>query len=111
MDSIEKCIVERALHDQEILNRLNDEKLQIQECKLQEVKAADASLRDTNNSGSVSDNGNAHSSENNFSKTGNYQSLEKQSSTFGNDSCRSGNECNDRSNSRDDMDIRPSYDT
>ncbi|GJR35912.1 hypothetical protein Tco_1211596 [Tanacetum coccineum] len=59
----------------------------IQECKLQEVKAADASLRDTNNSGSVSDNGNAHSSENNFSKTGNYQSSEKQSSTSGNDSC------------------------
>ncbi|GKF55156.1 hypothetical protein Tco_0165496, partial [Tanacetum coccineum] len=61
--SIEKCIVERALHDQEILNRLkrlNDKKLQIQECKLQEVKGADASSRDTNNSGSVSDNGNAH---------------------------------------------------
>ncbi|GKB89254.1 hypothetical protein Tco_0961526, partial [Tanacetum coccineum] len=67
-----------------------------QKCKLQEVKAADASLRDTNNSGSVSDNGNAHSSDNNFNKTGNYQTLEKQSSTSGNDSYRSRNECNDR---------------
>ncbi|GKF92479.1 hypothetical protein Tco_0279198, partial [Tanacetum coccineum] len=43
MDSIEKCIVERALHEQEIQKRLNDRKLQIQECKVQEVKAADAS--------------------------------------------------------------------
>ncbi|GJS55382.1 hypothetical protein Tco_0628744 [Tanacetum coccineum] len=51
MDSVEKCIVERALHEQEIqkrLKRLNDRKLQIQECKVQEVKTTNASSKDTN---------------------------------------------------------------
>ncbi|GJY55956.1 hypothetical protein Tco_0455071 [Tanacetum coccineum] len=40
MDSVEKCIVERALQEQEIrkrLKRLNDKQLQIQECKVQEA--------------------------------------------------------------------------
>ncbi|GJX42950.1 hypothetical protein Tco_0259626 [Tanacetum coccineum] len=74
MDSIKKCIVKRALHDQEIQNRLkrlNDGKLQIQDCKLQE----------------------------------------KQSNTSNNESNRPGNKCCERSNSGDDTDIRPSYDT
>ncbi|GJW89109.1 hypothetical protein Tco_0164449 [Tanacetum coccineum] len=63
------------------LKRLNDKKLQIQECKVQEVKATDASSGDTDNSG-----------------------------TSGNESSRSGNECSKRSNSEDDTDIKPSYD-
>ncbi|GKE27009.1 hypothetical protein Tco_1442393 [Tanacetum coccineum] len=114
MDSIDKCIVERAHHDQEIQNRLkrlNGKKLQIQECKVQEVKALDASSGYTDSSGIISDKGNVHCSKINYSKTGNAQSSKKQSRTFGNESSRSGNECNERSNSWDDTDIRPSYDT
>ncbi|GJY09071.1 hypothetical protein Tco_0377256 [Tanacetum coccineum] len=78
MDSIERCIVERARHEQEIQNRLkrlNERKLQILECKVQKVKATDASSGDTNCSG------------------------------------LSRNECNDKSTSGDDTNIRPSYDT
>ncbi|GKB97813.1 hypothetical protein Tco_0983950 [Tanacetum coccineum] len=101
MDSIEQCIVERARHEQEIQNRLkrlNERKLQIQECKIQEVKASNASSRDTDNSGIVSDKGND-------------QSLENQSNTSEDESSRSRNKCNDKSTSGDDTDIRPSYDT
>ncbi|GJS24944.1 hypothetical protein Tco_0453576 [Tanacetum coccineum] len=45
MNFIEQCIVERESHEQELRNglkRLNERKLQIQECKVQEVKASDA---------------------------------------------------------------------
>ncbi|GJX28558.1 hypothetical protein Tco_0236637 [Tanacetum coccineum] len=58
LDFIEKYIIERALHDQEIhnkLKRMHERKLQIQECKVQKVKATDASSGDTYNSGIVSD--------------------------------------------------------
>ncbi|GJX85898.1 reverse transcriptase domain-containing protein [Tanacetum coccineum] len=85
--------------------------VQIKECKVKEIKAADASLRDTDSSMFVSEKGNAHSSENDCSKIRNYQSSEKQSSTSGNESRRSRNECSERSNSEDDTFIRPSYDT
>ncbi|GJZ66987.1 hypothetical protein Tco_0630227 [Tanacetum coccineum] len=44
-------------------------------------------------------------------KTRNAHSSKKQSITSGNESSGSGNECNVRSNSGDDTDIRPSYDT
>ncbi|GJS32263.1 hypothetical protein Tco_0530645 [Tanacetum coccineum] len=101
MDSIEQCIVERARHEQELQNRfkrLNERKLQIQECKVQEVKASDASSGDNDCSRIVSDNGNV-------------QGLENQSNTSGDESSRSRNECNDKSNSGDDTDISPSYDT
>ncbi|GJT37435.1 uncharacterized mitochondrial protein-like protein [Tanacetum coccineum] len=96
MDSIEQCIVERARHEQEIQNRLkrlNERKLQIQE-----VKASNASSEDTNSSGIISDKGND-------------QSLENQSNTPGDESSMSRNECNDKSTSGDDTNIRPSYDT
>ncbi|GJY92463.1 hypothetical protein Tco_0508245, partial [Tanacetum coccineum] len=36
---------------------------------------------------------------------------ENHSNTSGDESSRSRNECNDKSTSRDDTDIRPSYDT
>ncbi|GJU16768.1 hypothetical protein Tco_1144734 [Tanacetum coccineum] len=114
MDSIEKCIVERALHNHEIqkrLKRLNDRMLQTQECEVQEAKAVDASLGDTENSGFVSDKGNAYSSENDCSKTGNDQISEKQSNISGNESSRSGNECSEKTNFGNDTDIRLSYDT
>ncbi|GJZ50141.1 hypothetical protein Tco_0604331 [Tanacetum coccineum] len=94
MDSIEKCIVKRALYEQEIqkrLKRLNDKKLQIQEYKAQAVKALDASLGNIENSGIVSVKGNANISENDCSKTKNDQSSEKQSSTSRNESSWSGN--------------------
>ncbi|GJU64106.1 hypothetical protein Tco_1245941, partial [Tanacetum coccineum] len=77
---------------------LDDKKLQIQECTVQEVKASNACSGDTNSSGIVSDKGND-------------QSLENQSNTSGDESNRSRNECNDKSNSGDDTEISPSYDT
>nr|GEV28336.1 hypothetical protein [Tanacetum cinerariifolium] len=88
MDSIERCIDEIALHELEIqhrLKRLNDKKRQIQECKVQEVKVANASSRDTYSSGFIIDNRNAHRSENDYSKTKNDQSSEKRSSTLRNE--------------------------
>ncbi|GKB72453.1 hypothetical protein Tco_0933865 [Tanacetum coccineum] len=100
MDSIEQCIVERAHHEQELQNRLkrlSERKLQIQECKIQKVKASDASSGETNYSRIVSDKGND-------------QGLENQSNTSGDESSRSRNECNDKSTSRDDTNIIPSYD-
>ncbi|GKA40718.1 hypothetical protein Tco_0733311 [Tanacetum coccineum] len=101
MNSIEQCIVKRASHEQELQNglkMLNERKLQIQECKVQEVKASDASSGDKDCSRIVSDKGN-------------NQGLENQSNTSGDESSRSRNECNDKSTFRDDTDIRPSYDT
>ncbi|GJX59780.1 hypothetical protein Tco_0291170 [Tanacetum coccineum] len=53
IDSIKQCIVERARHEQEIQNRLkrlNERKLQIQECMVQKVKASDASSGAKDNS-------------------------------------------------------------
>nr|GEX74140.1 hypothetical protein [Tanacetum cinerariifolium] len=44
------------------------------------------------------------------SNKGNYQGLENQSNTSGDESSRSRNECNDKRTSGDDTDIRPSYD-
>ncbi|GJV28813.1 hypothetical protein Tco_1385261 [Tanacetum coccineum] len=101
MESIEQCIVERARHGQELQNRLkrlSERKLQILKCKVQKVKATDASSGDTTCSGIVSDKGND-------------QGLENQSNTSGDESSRSRNECNEKSTSGDDTDIRPSYDT
>ncbi|GKA75197.1 hypothetical protein Tco_0781575 [Tanacetum coccineum] len=101
MDSIGQCIVERARHEQELQNRLkrlNERKLQIQECKIQEVNASNACSGDTDNSGIVSDKGND-------------QSLDNRSNTSGDESSRSRNECNDKSTSGDDTNIKPSYDT
>ncbi|GKD06522.1 hypothetical protein Tco_1181496 [Tanacetum coccineum] len=80
------------------LKRLNERQLQIQEYMVQKVKASDASLGEKDCSRIVSDKGND-------------QGLENLSNTSGNESIRSRNECNDKSTSRDDMDVRPSYDT
>ncbi|GJS15131.1 hypothetical protein Tco_0409603 [Tanacetum coccineum] len=106
IDSIEQCIFERACHEQELQNRLkrlNERKLQIQECMVQKVKASDASLGEKDCSRIVSDKGNDQGLEND-------QGLKNQSNTYGDESSRSRNECNDKSTSRDDADIRPSYD-
>ncbi|GJT45148.1 hypothetical protein Tco_0953863 [Tanacetum coccineum] len=100
MESIEQCIIERARHEQEIhnrLKRLNQRKLSIQECMVQKIKASDASLGEKDCSRIVSDKGND-------------QGLENQSNTSGDESSRSRNECNDKSTSGDDTNIRPSYD-
>ncbi|GJX67490.1 hypothetical protein Tco_0303217 [Tanacetum coccineum] len=78
MESIEQCIVERACHEQEIHNRmkrLNERKLQIQECMVQKVKALDASSGEKDFSRIVSDKGND-------------QGLENQSNTSGDESNR-----------------------
>nr|GEX24269.1 hypothetical protein [Tanacetum cinerariifolium] len=67
MDSIKQCLVERARHEQELQNRLkrlSERKLQIQECEIQEVKASDASSREKDSSGIVSDKGNDRGLEN-----------------------------------------------
>ncbi|GKD66299.1 hypothetical protein Tco_1308407 [Tanacetum coccineum] len=101
MNSIEQCILERANHEQELQNglkRLNERKFQIQECKVQKIKALDASSGDNDCSRIVSDKEND-------------QGLKNQSNTSGDESSRSRNECNDKSTSGDDTDIRPSYDT
>ncbi|GKB56182.1 hypothetical protein Tco_0912368 [Tanacetum coccineum] len=95
MNSIEQCIVERESWNG--LKRLNERKLQIKECKVQEVKASDAISGDKDCSRIGSDKGND-------------QGLENQSNTSGDESSRSRNECNDKSTSGDDTDIRPSYD-
>nr|GEY09769.1 hypothetical protein [Tanacetum cinerariifolium] len=58
MESIEQCIVERARHEQEIHNRmkrLNERKLQIQECMVQKDKESNASLGEKDYSRIVSD--------------------------------------------------------
>ncbi|GKE23089.1 hypothetical protein Tco_1434601 [Tanacetum coccineum] len=113
MDSIKKCIVERTLHAQEIqkrLRRLNDKRLQIQDYKVQEVKALNASSGNIESSRKVSNKGNANSSGNDCSKTGNDQSLGNEGSTSGNEITRSGNECSEKINSGNYTDIRPSYD-
>ncbi|GJZ15710.1 putative reverse transcriptase domain-containing protein [Tanacetum coccineum] len=123
MDSIEQCIIERALHEQKIhkrLTRVNERKLQIQECKVQEVKAVDASSGNTDSSGIVSDTRNVNHSENDCNKTRNDQSSNNESNTSGKESSNSGNVIsqsrNEISNSEndtnaDDTDITPSYDT
>ncbi|GJU92029.1 hypothetical protein Tco_1304452 [Tanacetum coccineum] len=101
MNSIEQCIVERENHEQELQNglkRLNGRKLQIQEYKVQEVQASDASSGDKDCSRIVSDKGND-------------QGLENQSNTSRDENSRSMNECNDKRTSEDDTDIRPTYDT
>ncbi|GJX20172.1 hypothetical protein Tco_0222849 [Tanacetum coccineum] len=72
--------------------------LQIQECKVQGVKASDACSGEKDYSRIVSDNGNV-------------QGLENQNNTSGDKSSRLRNECNDKSNFGDDTDISPSYDT
>ncbi|GJS66981.1 hypothetical protein Tco_0681545 [Tanacetum coccineum] len=85
----------KTLCEQEIkkiLKMLNDRNLQTQECKVQEVKTADASSGNTNNSGIVSNRGNTNSSENDCSKTGNDQSSGNQSNISWNESSRSRNE-------------------
>nr|GEU59862.1 hypothetical protein [Tanacetum cinerariifolium] len=97
-DFIQKYMIESILHNKEIEQRMNAKKLQIQECKVQEVKASDASSGDKDNSRIVSDKGND-------------QNLNNQSNTSGDENNMSRNECNDKSTSRDDKDIRPSYDT
>ncbi|GJS91572.1 hypothetical protein Tco_0774208 [Tanacetum coccineum] len=90
-----------ASYDRELQNglkRLNERKLQIQECKVQKVKASDASSGDNDYIRIVSDKEKD-------------QGLENQSNTSGDESNRSRNECNDKSTSGDNTDIRPSYDT
>nr|GEU51072.1 hypothetical protein [Tanacetum cinerariifolium] len=77
MDSIKRCIVKRALHEQEIQNRLkrmNERKFHIQECKVQEVKASYASSGDKDNSGFVSEKVNTYYSKNQSNTSGNKSS-------------------------------------
>ncbi|GJY08616.1 hypothetical protein Tco_1035801 [Tanacetum coccineum] len=80
-----------------MLKKLNERKLQIQECKVQEVKSSDGSSGGKDSNGIVSEKGNA-------------QSLENQNSTSRDESSSSRNECNEKITSWDDTDIRPSYD-
>ncbi|GJV19383.1 hypothetical protein Tco_1368403 [Tanacetum coccineum] len=115
MNSIKKCIVERVVHAQAIqkwLKRLNDRKLQIQDCKVQEVKALDASLVFIESS-RIDSRNEKNSSGNDSSSTGN------ESISYGNESNNSGkvnslyrNETNTFENdtNADATDITPSYD-
>nr|GEY41198.1 hypothetical protein [Tanacetum cinerariifolium] len=78
--------------------KVEERKLQIQECLVQKDKASNASLGERDCSRIVSDKGND-------------QGLENQSNTSRDESNMSRNECNDKSTSGDDTDIRPSYNT
>ncbi|GJT65802.1 integrase, catalytic region, zinc finger, CCHC-type containing protein [Tanacetum coccineum] len=58
MDSIAKCMVERASHEQELkmtLKKLSERQLQIQQCKVQEVQSSVTSSGDETSSGIVSE--------------------------------------------------------
>ncbi|GKD94191.1 hypothetical protein Tco_1374028, partial [Tanacetum coccineum] len=58
MNSIEKCIIERASHEQELkmtLKKLSARQLQIQQCKVQEVQSSVTSSGDETCSRIVSD--------------------------------------------------------
>nr|GFB41840.1 hypothetical protein [Tanacetum cinerariifolium] len=90
-----KDIVSSCLDSEE--QEIQQLQMQIQECRIQKVKASDASSGEKDCSRIVSDKGND-------------QGLENQSNTSGDKSSRSRNECNDKSTSRDDTDIRLSYD-
>ncbi|GKE28633.1 hypothetical protein Tco_1444017 [Tanacetum coccineum] len=96
MNNLEKQLNNEILHENDSKSALS--MIKIQECKIQEVKASDASLGEKDRSGIVSDKGND-------------QGLENQGNTSRDESSRSRNECNDKSTSGDDTDIRPSYDT
>ncbi|GKC15528.1 hypothetical protein Tco_1012310 [Tanacetum coccineum] len=96
MESIEKCIVERTLHDRKTEIQLNERKLQIQECKVIVVKALDANMvvtesRIQNVSNSLGNECNIKENENNV---------------FGN-----GNNKSENDREADGVDIRPIYDT
>ncbi|GKB06138.1 hypothetical protein Tco_0834371, partial [Tanacetum coccineum] len=102
MDSIEKCIAKRTLHDQKTKIRLNKRKLQMNYCKAIVVQALDANLKVSNSLG------NEHiikENENNVS--GNENSISK------NKSSKSGTSSSiSRNNTKaDGADIRPTYDT
>ncbi|GJY02682.1 hypothetical protein Tco_0360834 [Tanacetum coccineum] len=107
-DNLAKQLNTEVLYKKDFKCALSLIKIQ---CKVQEIKVADASLGDIDSSGFVSDKGNTYISKNDCSKTSNDQSSGQQSSTSGNERSRPRNECNKRSNSRDDTDIRPFYDT
>ncbi|GJZ87336.1 hypothetical protein Tco_0658946, partial [Tanacetum coccineum] len=64
LDFIKKYMIESILHNKEIEQRMNAKKLQIQECKVQEVKASYAGSGDKDNIGIVSDKGNDQNLEN-----------------------------------------------
>nr|GEW33564.1 hypothetical protein [Tanacetum cinerariifolium] len=72
------------------------ESFRFRSARLKRLKQRMLVSRDTDTSGIISDNGNAHSLKNNYSKTGNDQSSEKQGIISGNESSRSRNECNER---------------
>ncbi|GJV35622.1 hypothetical protein Tco_1408099 [Tanacetum coccineum] len=85
MNNLEKQLNNEILHKKDFKSALS-------------VKASDASSGEKHRSRIVSDKGND-------------QGLENQSNTYGDESSRSRNECNDKCTFGDDTDIRPSYDT
>ncbi|GJX34967.1 hypothetical protein Tco_0246524 [Tanacetum coccineum] len=92
IDSIKKCIAERKLHDQKTIMRLNERKLQMQECKVTMVQAFDATLVVTKSSGTESEK--------------ELEQCENKSSKLGISSSIYGN-----ATKADGADIRPTYDT
>nr|GEV04709.1 reverse transcriptase domain, reverse transcriptase zinc-binding domain protein [Tanacetum cinerariifolium] len=132
MDNLEKLLNKELLHEKDSKSTLSVTKVQYDkflhsevlkqsnydECKVQEVKALDANLRNTNSSGIDTNKRNANRSENDCNKTWNDESLGKESNTFGKESntsgnkrSRPGNEYSERRNFRNDTYIRSSYDT
>ncbi|GJQ97994.1 hypothetical protein Tco_0009133 [Tanacetum coccineum] len=103
-DFILKYMIESILNDKEIEQQMNAKRLHKQG-QVDMDNALDASL-------TLTESGMTNSEKkNDCSKTENDQSLKNQTNTSGNESSRSRNEYNDKGTSRDDTDIRPSYDT
>ncbi|GKA81262.1 hypothetical protein Tco_0787954 [Tanacetum coccineum] len=69
-DFIEDYMLKTIIHAQTIQKRLDDKKLQIQECTVQEVKASDANSGDKDCSRIVSDKGNDQGLENQSNTSG-----------------------------------------
>ncbi|GJX16130.1 hypothetical protein Tco_0216962 [Tanacetum coccineum] len=105
MNNLEKQLNKETLHEKDSKSDISVVKVQfdkflyleelkpsnyddrhIQECKIQDLKAMDASSGNKVSNGFVSDKGNVHCSENDCHKTGNDQSSENKGSTSGNES-------------------------
>ncbi|GJU66530.1 hypothetical protein Tco_1252789 [Tanacetum coccineum] len=109
MEFIEKYMLETTLHQQEIQKLLNENKLQMQECKVTLVQTGDVNMVVTQSSGRESTKQPKEfvdsSNENSVSRNENNRSKNK-SNESGITSSISGN-----ATKADDADIRPTYNT
>ncbi|GKB28563.1 hypothetical protein Tco_0867964 [Tanacetum coccineum] len=98
MDTLEQQLTKETILKSNCQNAFRVLKIQFEKIFTSALIKPSSLAGDTDSSGIVSDKGND-------------QSLENQLNTSGDESSRSRNECNDKSNSGDNTDINPSYDT